>query len=151
MTPEFNDLLRYDAETGELFWKSNNRLAGHKHKSGYVNVKVKGKMYRAHRVIWAMVYGKFPDLLIDHINGVPSDNRMQNLREVSCMVNQQNQRQARKDNAGGNLGAHLYRGKWMSQIRVDGKLKYLGNFSTKEEAHDVYIQAKRQMHEGSTL
>ena len=148
---ELNELLRYEAETGELFWKSNNKLAGHKHKSGYVNIKVRGKTYRAHRVIWAMVYGKFPDLIIDHINGVPYDNRIQNLREVSVSVNQQNQRQARKDNIGGLLGAHACHGKWASQIRVDGKLKYLGLFPTKEEAHEVYVQAKRHMHEGGTL
>jgi hypothetical protein len=151
MTDEFHDLLRYESDTGHLFWKNNGKFAGYKHTSGYMNVRVKGKMYRAHRVIWAMVYGKFPDLMIDHINGIPFDNRIQNLREVSNMVNQQNQRKARKDNIGGLLGAHFYRGKWLSQIRVDGRLKYLGNFLSKQEAHAVYVQAKRQLHEGGTI
>jgi hypothetical protein len=151
MNEEFHDLLRYEADTGNLFWKSNDKLAGYRHTSGYMNVRIKGKMYRSHRVIWAMVYGEFPESMIDHINGVPSDNRIKNLREASSAVNQQNQRKARKDNVGGLLGAHLYRGKWLSQIRVDGRLKYLGSFSHKEEAHAVYVQAKRQLHEGSTI
>jgi hypothetical protein len=151
MTEEFNDLLRYDPVTGDLYWKLNNKMAGHKHKSGYINIKVKGRMYRAHRVVWAMAYGKFPDLMIDHINGIPCDNRLENLRQASASINQQNQKTARIDNVGGLLGAHLYRGKWISQIRVEKKLKYLGSFSTKQEAHAVYVKAKKEMHQGSTI
>jgi hypothetical protein len=44
----------------------------------------------AHRLVWFVVHGKFPDGDIDHINGNRSDNRIENLRDVTRRANLQN-------------------------------------------------------------
>ena len=51
--------------------------------TGYLRGRIGGKNYRAHRTIWAMYHSKWPELQIDHINHVKTDNRIINLREVS--------------------------------------------------------------------
>jgi hypothetical protein len=82
-------------------------------------------------------------------HGVRSDNRLENLREVSQQVNCQNRRKAH--GVSGLLGAHPHQGRFSSSIRYGGKNHYLGIFDTAEEAHAAYLEAKRKHHEGSTL
>lgn len=90
---------------------------------------------QAHRVGWALYHGKWPLNEIDHINGIPSDNRLVNLREVNHVENLQNQK-IPSDNKSGHIGVswNRHRNKWISRISVDGKYLYLGLFSNKEDA-----------------
>lgn len=55
-------------------------------KDGYILVGVDNRLYLAHRLIWMMVYGEWPNV-IDHKNGDPSDNRLVNLRNVNQSEN----------------------------------------------------------------
>lgn len=152
-----NDVLRYDHETGDFWWKSTapNKMAGKlanaKDKLGYVCIRFKGKMYKAHRIALYFWTGVWPTGDVDHINGLPNDNRICNLREVSHSVNLQNQRKARSDNQSGFLGVSPNGNKWRAEIRVDGKKVNLGTYVTPQEAHQAYVKAKREMHEGATL
>lgn len=50
-------------------------------KDGYCIIKVKGKKIKAHRLIWLLNNGDFPNSEIDHINRKRNDNRIENLRE----------------------------------------------------------------------
>ena len=59
-------------------------------KDWYLIIKIKGKQYKAHRLVYAYFNGKFPDLEIDHINRKRTDNRIENLREVDRQRNVQN-------------------------------------------------------------
>lgn len=62
-------------------------------KSGYVNIQINGYRYLAHRLAWTYIHGDYPDgeqPFIDHINGVPSDNRIVNLRVSSLEDNNRN-------------------------------------------------------------
>lgn len=88
--------LEYDPETGALFWKcppsKNVKLgdcAGTKDKRGYLRVMIGNSQYRAHRLIWKLVYGEDPppSMEIDHINRDPSDNRLSNLRLATARQN----------------------------------------------------------------
>ena len=49
-------------------------------KNGYLILKIKGKQFKAHRVVWFLCKGYFPKQEIDHINRVRDDNRIENLR-----------------------------------------------------------------------
>ena len=57
---------------------------------GYLRSSIDGKKYKLHRLAWLYVYGYFPENFIDHINRNRSDNRIENLREVSRQCNVRN-------------------------------------------------------------
>lgn len=155
------ELLDYDPALGTFTWKvrTSNRVnvgdpAGSMLKTGYLAVCVDGVLYRSHRLAWLYVNGAWPDRDIDHVNGVRTDNRITNLRDVSRSVNQQNLRAARGETASGVLGVYKSDREskpWRASIKVDGKDKHLGRFRTKAEASSAYLSAKRSMHEGCTI
>jgi len=81
---------------------------------------------------------------LDHINGDRSDNRKSNLRFVTRQQNAFNQKSS-KNSSSQYRGVSIIRkyNKWISKIRVNNKLIYLGKFNTEEEAANVYnIKAK---------
>ena len=84
----------YDTATGKLINKKwNHEYPGFIEKNGYVRVNVyfRGELFKLwkHRLVFFLVYGRFPKE-IDHINGIKTDNRIENLREVSGSENQIN-------------------------------------------------------------
>ena len=147
-----NSRLEQNPETGEFFWK--RKPAGHTRTTGYVSVHVDGVEVKAHQLSWFMHHGVWPTGVIDHINGNPSDNRIENLRDVTAQVNAQNVRKAQKNSQSKLLGAcwNKARHKWQVQIcGADGKRRYLGLFDSPEDAHAAYLKAKREMHVGCTI
>ena len=150
--------LSYNQITGEFTWinpasrniKAGSK-AGSKNSEGYINIMYYKRIYKAHRLAWLYVYGKFPISQLDHINGTRDDNRISNLREVTNAENQQNIRSPYKNNKTGILGVHKHRDKFESQIRLNGKAKYLGLFKTEAEASEAYINAKREQHIFNTI
>lgn len=110
------------------------------HPGCYRYIKIAGVGYMTHRLIWILHNGDIPEgIEIDHINGNKLDNRIENLRAVSHMVNMRNQKK-RKDNSSGEMGISYYTKikKWVARCSVNGKEQYLGCFLTKEAA----IQAR---------
>jgi hypothetical protein len=155
---EMRRLFCYDEDTGQIIRAAdaddcykNGGKCGTKSRQGYIVLGVKGKLYGAHRVVWAMFYGEQPTGQIDHINGIRSDNRIENLRDVPRHMNQQNQRKASKANKLGLLGVSQSGNGFVAVIHKAGKQKYLGIFPTKDEAHQAYLSAKREIHEGCTI
>ena len=149
--------FRYEPETGKLFWRKraaetfrdsshgscasfNIRYAGYEafaadSKNGYKVGRLGGSNYYAHRVIWKMNFGDDPDF-VDHINGDPSDNRINNLRNIAThRINMLNVKR-RTDNTSGvtGVGRSRRRDKWVAEINVDGRHIYLGAFSALEDA-----------------
>lgn len=154
LTQEYlKTILSYDPNTGDftnIINRANNAVkAGSKtgcaNGQGYINVRVSGKIYQAHRLAWLYVYGSWPKNNIDHINGLPGDNRIKNLRDVTVRANGQNRIEHRN---GKLLGANynISKKKWSSSIQVNGKQKHLGYFSTELEAHNKYLQALEALH-----
>lgn len=120
--------------------------------SGYFTIMLEGKRYSAHRLAWLHFYGVFPDHCIDHIDGNPRNNSIANLRDVTIAVNTQNQKTAQRSNKCGLLGVSKHKcGRFVSGLWVDGKSKYLGLYDTPEEAHEVYLKAKRALHPGCVI
>lgn len=146
------ELLRYDATTGHLVWIkpprrgiSVGRIAGKKGPTGDIVTGFDGRTFRAHRLIWLMVYGRWPLGDIDHVNGIPSDNRIDNLRECTRSNNCANTKRP-KTNLSGFKGASLHRksGKFAARIRVRGKRIWLGLYDKPELAHAAYVKAAKQ-------
>jgi len=155
------ELLHYEPETGKLYWKErgpeyfedaramnwwNSRYANkaalaYKPSDGYMTGRVFGRFFRAHRVIWLIVYGGFPNKEIDHINGDRSDNRLVNLREVNRSENARNLGKS-SVNTSGVIGVnwHKNRKMWGSYITIEGKQHSLGYFDFLEEA----VKARKQ-------
>ena len=152
-------LLRYEPDTGKLFWRErdvdmfsdgkhsaahncaswNSRYANREAFTAYFTNDYKhgcifGSHYLAHRVIWAMMHDEWPDT-IDHINGVPSDNRIKNLRSVSQSENCRNAKRP-SNNKSGVCGVcwHKQKNKWAAQIKAGGKQKNLGYFDDFDDA-----------------
>lgn len=121
------------------------QVAGTKNTDGYIRVQINGKFYAAHKLIYLMWHGVYPDC-IDHINGNRSDNRIENLREVTRSQNQWN-RKTGKNNTSGIKGVvfDTNRNKWTASLYIDGKQKTLGRFDDIKLA-ELVVQKARDKH-----
>ena len=72
---------------GTFTRKDHPNSSGSFDKDGYLIIKIKGKQYKAHRLVYAYFNGRFPPDEIDHINRVRSDNRIENLRACTRQQN----------------------------------------------------------------
>jgi hypothetical protein len=157
------ELLRYDPQNGLFYWNvsvsnkcKKGNVAGSASSHGYVQITVDGKNHRGHRLAWFYMMGEWPKDQLDHKNGNRSDNKWANLREASNKFNMENLHKANRNNGCGLLGVHyLTSGKrsrrWMAEIMVSGKHKFLGYHETAEKAHEAYLSAKRELHAGCTI
>jgi hypothetical protein len=151
------EVLDYDPETGVFTWKTKNAMriaigdvAGHS-TYGRKKVCVFSKVYHQSRLAWFYVFGEWPRYFIDHIDGDPLNNAFSNLRDVPQSINLQNQKRCRSSSKTGFLGVETHRTKFHARICVNGRRISLGTFKTAEEAHQVYLRAKRDLHVGCTI
>jgi hypothetical protein len=156
-------LLRYDPETGKLFWRKreasalisgayarrfNTRFAGTEAftalcSNGYKQGHVLSGKQLAHRVIWAIANGEWPDE-IDHIDGDRANNCIANLRNVSRSTNCKNlASQARR--ASGHIGVRFTKGRWQASITANGKRLHLGRFEREADAIAARKAAEREL------
>ena len=158
---ELAGLMVYDPLTGLFTWIvqrgqriTPGKVAGYHASSGYVVIRTNGRNYKAHRLAILASTGEWPTDVVDHIDGNPANNKLDNLRVVTRSVNLQNQRKAHINNPSGYLGvAYSNKGvrRWGAVLKVDGKAKRFGYFFTPKEAHEAYLTAKREFHEGCTI
>lgn len=160
-------LLRYEPETGRLFWKErpawmfplerqeyrrrcwNTRYAEtHALSSlganGYLNGRLFKRAVLAHRAIWAVVYGRWPRQQIDHIDGDKSNNSLRNLRQVSQADNLRNTKM-NCDNKSGHTGVYWVNKtkKWQAQI-YSGRAINLGSFDKFDDAVKARLDAEEK-------
>lgn len=119
--------------------------------NGYKVFSFKGKRYYVHRVIYEMHYGPIPvGMVVDHVWRNRADNRIENLRVVTKSDNAKNAK-LYSNNSSGVTGVRWDSqfGKYYAYIKVDGKLKSLGLFESKEEAIKARkdVEAKYCFHE----
>ena len=140
----FKSRLNYDPNTGLFTWKRSGNVAGTVRKDGYVQLCVGRNYELAHRVAWYIVNGEVPKM-IDHINGIPGDNRITNLRNVGMYENGRNRQYLNSNNSSGVDGVsfHKLRGKWRARYIVYGKMHHVGTFDTKEEATEALNQHRK--------
>lgn len=151
------EIFNYDFETGNLVYRErpdkpsqwNGRMAGKvagsverkagKRRSIYVRVHVEGCKHYAHRVVWKLAYGEIPDhMMVDHIDGDGTNNRLSNLR---LCTNSENQMNRFADNGRDYKGVYQHGAKWKSEITIEGCRVYLGLFDTQTQAANAYNEA----------
>ena len=145
------EAFSYDPDTGHLVWRirTSNRAAigkeaGSPDGQGYRILMLDKCLLRTHRVAWAHFHGSWPKGFIDHINGNRSDNRINNLRDVSNAVNLQNSVKIQRNNTTGFRGVWIERksGVFVAEMSMNRKKYTLGRFKTAEEAAAAYAKAK---------
>lgn len=145
-------LVLYDENTGKLLWRHGcgKRVQGAKvgvpDDKGYLRVSFFGRKYQVHRLIWLYVHGYYPCGIIDHIDGDPNNNRIDNLREGTQSQNCSNSRRSVR-NTSGYKGVSLHHNKlWRAYVTTKGKTHWLGYFKTKEEAFSARVAAANRLH-----
>lgn len=145
MLEQISQLVHY--KDGRLIYNKTGRPCDTAIQRGYRKVSIackpKNLQARAHRVVWFLHNGVVPEgMLVDHINGDRSDNRIENLRLVNHTDNSQN-----------CTGKGYYQskktGRWQAYIYVNYKPKHLGVFATEDEARLAYLEAKLIHHKSA--
>lgn len=133
----------YNPETGDIYNRFGNILnANHNQGYVYIGTRINNKQFHllGHHFAWYCVYGNCDTNEIDHINGVRNDNRICNLRNVTNQQNSFNTTTARGYTWNKPLN------KWRAQITLNKKVIYLGLYTTEQEAHQAYLEAKEKYH-----
>ena len=141
----------FDYRDGQLYWKERinssidlSKPAGYIDQYGYRRIKIEGKLYKAHRLIWKYQHGKDPKEFIDHIDGNRVNNNIENLREATRQQNSFN-RGLHKNNELGIKGVRKQGNKYTTRIIINGKRKHLGMFNTIEEARLAREEAEKKL------
>lgn len=143
------ELFDYDT-SGYLIWRDNKgprkvkgRVAGGDNgNGGYQGIKVDGRIYKTHRLIFFYHHGVMPDT-IDHINRVKWDNRIENLRSASR--SQQSINRPYK-NTSGWRGVSWCFNIWRVRIKAGKKRVVVGKFNDLIEAAQAYNLAVWEHH-----
>jgi len=145
------ELLHYNPVTGVFTWKVSrgNRkvgsIAGRTFKGDYIQIKLDGKLYLAHRLAWLYMTGSWPSAEVDHRYLDRSDNAWDNIRLAAPSQNRCNKR-AQSNNSLGVKGVYKDQGKYRACVTFEGKHTYLGCFTTLEEARIAYTKEVEKLH-----
>lgn len=158
------ECLNYNPDTGIFTWEvrpvghfknemscrsTNTRMAGkvcgYSDHEGYFSITIGCKLYRAHRLAWLYMTGKWPKDQMDHIDHDRKNNRWVNLREATRKENMKN-KTLQSNNTSGVAGVcwNKLAGKWIARIRLDGVHKHLGSFEEFQCAVDARKLAEKK-------
>lgn len=134
----------YDPTTGEFRRRGGTRPIGYLDKHGYRVLCIGRKKYFAHRLAWLWAKGP-PPAEIDHMNGIRSDNRLENLRAATRSQNLANTRLL-ASNKSGLKGVSFSKrlNRWHATITVAGRQRHLGYHDSAEQAHLAYRAAAQE-------
>jgi hypothetical protein len=143
-------LHHFKSIKGANSWNAKypNTILSAKNQAGYVITTINAKMFRVHRLIYWLCTGiEIPDnMLIDHINNVRDDNRIENLRVCTKSENAQNKKMNITNVRKGCFLDRTRGNKWRAEIQSNGKVYHLGRFETELEAHQAYCKAATELH-----
>tara|TARA_R110000765_G_scaffold292595_1_gene388137 strand:- start:20 stop:496 length:477 start_codon:yes stop_codon:yes gene_type:complete len=118
--------------------------------NGYIRICINYKRYLLHRLIYKY-HNEDWDITdissnnqIDHYDINKSNNKIENLRILTCSQNTRNQKK-RENTSSKYIGVFKSGNKWVAQIRIDGKNKHLGSYETEEEASEVYKKKCKEL------
>ena len=143
---EDGTVYRLDKRNKKIKICSNNKPNSDGYKQlELTNNQGKEKNFRLNRIVYYAfhqdwdIYYKPRNNVIDHINGIKTDDRISNLRNVTHQHNQFNTKCK-------GYSYNKRSKKYQAQIGLNGKIKHLGSFDTKEEARQAYLEAKPKYH-----
>lgn len=145
----------FEYKDGLLYWKirpknsrsvKENMEAGSKSGHGYKKVTTKGKTFYTHQIIFLMQHGYIPKL-IDHIDGNPNNNKINNLRESNKSLNACNSKLP-SHNTSGTKGVVWGKreNKWIARVQINKKVIHLGTFNDLELASLVADEGRILYH-----
>ncbi len=142
----------YTYNDGCLMSKRHGRPVGYLQQShGYLVVNFpfgtprKTHIFKNHRLIFLMHHGYLPEM-VDHINGVRTDNRIENLRAVTPQQSAFNTSKHKRNTSGyKGVSFSKQKGKWAATICYGGKHTHCGFFNTPEEAGRAYEAAAERL------
>lgn len=146
------NLFKY--ENGQLFWKVKKAIqinigdivGSFDFKKGYFRVGINNKDYYIHRIIFLMHYGILPEC-VDHIDGNPKNNNIENLRQATKAQNQYNSKTLKNNTSGfKNIYFDKRRNKWNVKFNINYKQKMFGSFINIEDAKNHAIIIRKQLH-----
>ena len=138
---------------GALFWVEPNtgrtvgaRAGGLQDPRGHRTICIDRQIIKEHRAVFLYHHGWLPSA-IDHIDGDPGNNKVENLRPCTYVQNGYNQK-GRGDRASRFKGVSWHNRKkpYRAVIQVNKKRMHLGYFATEEEAHAAYSEAAKRFH-----
>lgn len=146
-------LFTYEPDTGMVRWKvkRGNKhpgdIAGSERPSGYIQIGIDDKLYRAHLIAWKIVTGEEPPHFLDHENTIKKDNRWVNLRSATKSQNQANIGLTARNSTGAKC-VFWYKAyqKWAVQCWKDGKAHFGGYHEKFEDAKICAESLLRELH-----
>lgn len=149
MNHDLHKYIYYD--TGTLFWKNtiHNKCQkdspiGSPNNLGYLRVQFQKKRYYVHRIIWEMFNGPIPiGYEIDHIDGNPANNQIENLRLLTHHINLHSARKLTR-NTSGILGVcwDKHHKKYEASVTIQGK-RFRKLFECLNEAKEFVMNTKQ--------
>jgi len=151
--------ISYNPDTGEFRWIKKPHmvnvssrcnpgdLVGYIHRTGYRVATIKGKHIQLHRLAWIFVNGEISSKMVDHINGIRDDNRIQNLRLASRAQNMHNAHSRSKTGSDiKNVNWDKESGKWRVRVRYNGKRFHGGRFDNLTDAENAAKKLMLDLH-----
>ena len=145
----------FEYRDGKLFWKikisAKSRIvigdeAGCIDGKGYRQIKINGKLYRSHRLIYLMSHGYLPKY-IDHIDGNPLNNNLSNLREATLSQNSHNSKLSKSNKSGIKGVCWIKRAnRWGATIKYRNSIHYVGQYKTLDAAEKAIKEARLAIH-----
>jgi predicted metal-dependent phosphoesterase TrpH len=143
----------FDYKDGELYWKVRlanciqiGDKAGCLDANGYYRIRINKRLYGVHRLIFAMHHGYFPRQ-IDHIDRNTKNNKIKNLREANSAQNMWNTLKNHRNTSGyKNVIFRKDKQVWACRFKVNGKNIMRGYCKTAEEANELAIQLRKELH-----
>jgi hypothetical protein len=138
---KIRSLLDYDERTGLFFRRGGSKSLGSLTSDGYLEFSVDGRVYKAHRLAWLFMKGRWPLSRMDHIDGNRTNNAIKNLREAD---GQQNAANRRVLSHLGTKGVYRRGNRFIAGIKINGRRHHLGSFKNLSDATAAYSNAARK-------
>ena len=139
----------FEYKDGSLYWKNSTRPGWNGKKAGRLNegynyIKINGKLYGEHRLIFLMFHGYLP-IEVDHIKGL--NNHIENLRAADRSGNARNTRIPCTNTSGiKGVSWHKHKKKWSVQLSVNNKPRHFGDYYDIDYAKFVIEAIRNKYH-----